>query len=155
MPLLSFDNSDSRSRAPVPPYVRHEDAGSASEDDDSVLDVGEALDGEPPKKRRRWYHYLPLFGASAFLRNFVPLSDFVTTTLAIYLRYTVSMKDSNGNPTARATVLHYLRPRLVFPPNIPFTRALRPQPARHIYPLVPHLLLSHRVPRTRPWSCTK
>lgn len=57
MPLLNFD-SRTLARAP---YEQLSQTQTASEDDDdSVLDVDEDQDGGPPKKRKRWWDYLPL-----------------------------------------------------------------------------------------------
>lgn len=57
MPLLNFD-SRTLARAP---YEQLSQTQTASEDDDdSVLDVDQDQDGGPPKKRKRWWDYLPL-----------------------------------------------------------------------------------------------
>lgn len=57
MPLLNFD-SRTLARAP---YEQLSQTQTASEDDDdSVLDVDEDQGSGPPKKRKRWWDYLPL-----------------------------------------------------------------------------------------------
>ncbi|THH05000.1 hypothetical protein EW145_g5123 [Phellinidium pouzarii] len=76
-PLLSLETS---SRAP---YERLPGAVSASEDDDSVVDVDEDADGIQ-RKRKRWWSYVPLCCLLVLL--FGPQYSVLTVLVSYYLQ---------------------------------------------------------------------
>ncbi|KAL5482478.1 PFA3 [Sanghuangporus weigelae] len=75
MPLL---NLDIRARAP---YERLPGEASASEDDDSVLDIDEG--NGPPAKRKRWWMYLPLIFLLVLM--FTPQYSILVMLISYYL----------------------------------------------------------------------
>ncbi|OCB88236.1 zf-DHHC-domain-containing protein [Sanghuangporus baumii] len=75
MPLL---NLDIRARAP---YERLPGEASASEDDDSVLDIDEG--NGPPAKRKRWWMYLPFLFLLVLM--FTPQYSILVMLVSYYL----------------------------------------------------------------------